>query len=352
MDTLTHTLGGALLGRALADRSPLSTRRAVWVGAIAGAFPDSDFILRFFTDPLTFLNLHRGVTHSLILLPLWAWLLSLIFALVHRRGSSAWRDYFLLASLAILLHIAFDAVTSFGTQVLAPFSDWKASWPTTFIIDPIFSGILIVGLVAAWRAGMEDARRGTQRARIALWGLLAYQLFLGLQWWSALEVARESLRAESLFSDSIELAALPQPFSPFHWKLVARDGERYHVAYLGLERELAPAAVADDDGMLFRLWGLYQPAEALSWESSSLFGEGGEVARAVWESEPFAPARRFLVLPRLFEVERREEGLCHWFSDQRFDLREIRAPFLFGVCDSGVGPRLYRRSGGQLSALD
>ncbi len=333
MDTLTHTLGGALLGRALADKTLLGPRRALWVGAIAGAFPDVDFILRFFTDPLTFLNLHRGVTHSLILLPLWAWLLSLIFALVHRRGSAAWRDYFLLASLAILLHIAFDAVTSFGTQVLAPVSDWKASWSTTFIIDPIFSGILIIGLITA-------------RARAALFALLAYQIFLGAMWWSAMETAREQLGPGS------EISVLAQPFSPFHWKLIARDGEAYRVAYLGLERDRVPEAVADEAGMLSKMWALYHPADDLVWESSSLFGEGGDEARELWESEAFAPTRRFLSLPRLFEVEDREEGRCLWFSDLRFELREIRAPFLFGACDDGDGPRLFRRRDGELLALD
>src|SRR3970282_2929773 len=49
----------------------LSQRARLMAGAAAAAFPDIDFALRAI-DTLTYLNLHQGVTHSLILLPVWA----------------------------------------------------------------------------------------------------------------------------------------------------------------------------------------------------------------------------------------------------------------------------------------
>ena len=93
MDTLTHALSGALLARATEPKDPrpdqLPRRARMWVGFWAAAFPDSDFITRFI-DPLTYLSVHRGITHSVIMLPLWALGLSLLFMLL-ARGKYSWR---------------------------------------------------------------------------------------------------------------------------------------------------------------------------------------------------------------------------------------------------------------------
>ncbi|PKO55674.1 MAG: hydrolase, partial [Betaproteobacteria bacterium HGW-Betaproteobacteria-21] len=86
MDTLTHALSGALAGRLLAPRASgtavrpvLPVWQAVVAGAAAAAFPDLDFVLGYVSE-LTYLRGHRGVTHSLLLLPLWALLVSLLMA--------------------------------------------------------------------------------------------------------------------------------------------------------------------------------------------------------------------------------------------------------------------------------
>ena len=87
MDTLTHALSGALIGRATAPRTrtadTLPNGRRMIVGALAAAFPDLDFITSYLT-PLSYLYNHRGITHALLLLPLWALLLSFLFAAIWR----------------------------------------------------------------------------------------------------------------------------------------------------------------------------------------------------------------------------------------------------------------------------
>ena len=70
LDTLTHALSGALLARAM----PAPARcggAAVAAGFFACAAPDLDFVVGF-AGPVEYLLNHRGVTHSLLLLPLWA----------------------------------------------------------------------------------------------------------------------------------------------------------------------------------------------------------------------------------------------------------------------------------------
>ena len=151
MDTLTHALSGALLARAThrpaVQRIPLGTR--TWIGFLACAFPDSDFMLHW-VDALFYFNWHRGVTHSLVLLPLWAaagaWLL-------HRASRRHWpmMELFWLLALAIGLHILGDLITAYGTRIWMPLSTTRVHWDFTFNIDLILTGILLAGLLLSCR---------------------------------------------------------------------------------------------------------------------------------------------------------------------------------------------------------
>ena len=118
MDPLTHALSGALLARAAAPLSSsthsgqivLPLRLQVAAGFAAAAFPDVDLVLRLI-DTLTYLNWHQGPTHSLVLLPLWAWLLAWLFSWLTRKRFS-WKLFMLPTCLGIAIHIAGDLVTS------------------------------------------------------------------------------------------------------------------------------------------------------------------------------------------------------------------------------------------------
>src|SRR3990170_7446171 len=153
MDTLTHALSGALLARASAskDAPPRSIPRRVAAGFFAAAAPDLDFVLAF-VSPLVYLEQHRGPTHSVLLLPLWALVLSWILAKLLREPRG-WRALYGISALALGAHIAGDLITSFGTLIFAPVSDARYAWGTTFIIDLWFTAIILAGLLASlgWR---------------------------------------------------------------------------------------------------------------------------------------------------------------------------------------------------------
>ena len=52
--------------------------------------------------------------------------------------------------LCLVTHPLLDAFTVYGTQILLPFSDYPVGWSTLFIIDPLYTLPLVVGVVAAW----------------------------------------------------------------------------------------------------------------------------------------------------------------------------------------------------------
>ena len=134
-----------------------AARERLLLGGAAAAFPDVDFV-GFLVDPLRFLAYwHQGPTHSLVLLPLWAVLLGAAYCGVTRRWQ-AFGEAAAVSGLGLASHIVLDVITVYGTQVLYPFSDRRVSLGTTFVIDPLFTAVIAVSLVASLRSGAAPYR--------------------------------------------------------------------------------------------------------------------------------------------------------------------------------------------------
>jgi inner membrane protein len=328
MDTLTHALSGALLARATEPRSPrpdqLPRGLRMCVGFLAAAFPDADFILSFL-DPLTYLDAHRGVTHSLVLLPLWAAGLALLFMFAVRRRYS-WKAFLGVCMLGIAVHIAGDVITAFGTIVFAPFSRWRAQVPTTFIIDPYFTGIIGAGLIAGivWKNTRLPAVVGFA----ALAGLVGFQY---LQHQRAVAVGDAYIAANKL--ESAQAHAIPQPFSPFNWMVVVRQPRGYHLAHISLTRDTAPPRPAENAWWFSRIDAAYRPVREARWQRVLRYGGNEpELVESAWNAEGLARYRDFAMFPALHRVDRTPERICVWFDDLRFKLEGRPGPFRFGAC--------------------
>src|SRR6266849_6573262 len=204
VDTLTHALSGALLARATApeDAPPRSLPRRVAAGFFACAAPDLDFVVAF-AGPVEYLANHRGVTHSLVLLPLWALAVSWVLAKILREPRG-WRALYGVTAIGLALHIAGDVITSYGTVILAPFSDWRAQIGTTFIIDLWFSGIIAAGLAAS--AVLRRSRWPAGAASALLAGYVGFQY---LQKERALEFGGRHARALGLRGSTVNVQPRP-----------------------------------------------------------------------------------------------------------------------------------------------
>src|SRR5712692_7137487 len=103
MDTLTHALSGALLARATApkDAPPASLPRRLAAGFFACAAPDLDFVVGL-VGPVEYLAHHRGATHSLVLLPLWAFVFSWLLAKILREPRG-WRALYGVTALGLVM---------------------------------------------------------------------------------------------------------------------------------------------------------------------------------------------------------------------------------------------------------
>jgi inner membrane protein len=345
MDTLTHALSGALVALATAPARaepgilPLRTRVAA--GFAAAAFPDADFVLRLF-DTLLYLNWHQGVTHSPLLLPAWAFVLAHLFSRLD-PGRHSWRAFYGTACMGIAIHIASDVITAYGLMLFAPLSSERFSLPLAFVIDPWFTAIIVGGLV-----GAALLPRGRAIAWVALIALLGYVGFLAAQQQRALAAGEAHVARHAL--TGTEIHALPQPLSPFNWKIIITEDDRYHVARTNVsgERRLWPPFSMID--ALKTMHEAYQPVARIDWHQVERFGHppSAAFAREAWQQPAFSGFRRFAEFPSLERIDAEEEGRdrCAWFMDLRFDLPAIPPSFRFAMCQDERGDWQMRRADG------
>jgi inner membrane protein len=221
MDPLTHVVTGV----ALSQFVPAPSR--AWAAA-AGFFfailPDLDYITSF-NSRLAYLKHHRGFTHSIVAL----FLFTLVIAGLGRLlGGPRWfRPLLLIGVVVLTSHLFLDWTTSYGTQLLSPFTRAKLSLDWVFIIDPYLTALLAAGALAAlistgWGRTVSAACLGLAAAYILLCGFYHHQ---------ALNLAREIYQPNP---PDTTLAALPQPFSPRRWLLVAAHPGEVRQAFVEL----------------------------------------------------------------------------------------------------------------------
>lgn len=309
--------------RTHAGTDPLSVRQRTLCGALAAGFPDID-IFFIVVDTLAYLNLHRGITHSLLMMPLWAGLLALLFGALSKRR---WQAFYFVCVAGLTIHIAGDMLTPYGTKIFAPFSDYRFSIWTTFVIDPILTGLLVSGLLVSVFVA--------QIARVAQLTLLAVVGYVGIQMWlhnHALHVAH-NFATERNLSHS-RAYALPQPLSPFHWKLMLEDADGYWEARVNLIGRVTRRPQPDASS-LTQIWASFHPQHAPNWQRIPRYGatfEDQAFAHAAWSAPALHGFRRFALFPVAYKITRGNPQTCVYFQDLRFALAGRTPPFRFGAC--------------------
>lgn len=329
VDPLTHALAGAALGRATAPAHPgptaLSVRSRVIAGTLAAVFPDVDGLLQF-VSPIAYLDQHRGLTHSLLMLPLWALALAWLFARVagDPRGPRPW---FGICAIGIASHAALDLITGYGTMLAAPISWHRFTLRTTFIIDLWMSGLLAAGLLGALLA-----RRSRIPAMAACVGVVAYVTFQLVMSERAEAFGRREAVARGIADARV--VAHPRPVSPLNWTVFLEGPDRVHFAHVNLLRREPRPEPGADAGFFESLDAPYRPLDDARWESRSRFGESKAeraLVESAWGADDLAFFRRFADLP-VFDGTR-PGASCVWFFDLRF-MTPGRAgvPFRYGAC--------------------
>jgi inner membrane protein len=281
MDNLTHSLVGLAAAKAGLERwSPGATAVCV----LAANASDADIAWLIFGDRWSFLQHHRGITHSLfgtlllaLAIPCLFWLVDLALAQLRSRSPRVNLANLLLVSLMTgATHPLLDWTNNYGVRLLLPWNDRWFYGDLVFIVDPFIwlllggavfltsarsrSGFLVWLLVGATltllvvvaplaRGGISDPRFLRTfwiSAMIAL--LIGYRLKLSKRWgrtipvtalsmllfyWSGLalihrqvlnQASRQVVPMAARDGEQIvDLAVMPTLADPLHWQCVAES---------------------------------------------------------------------------------------------------------------------------------
>ncbi|MFW2404133.1 MAG: metal-dependent hydrolase [Gammaproteobacteria bacterium] len=220
MDPLSQGMLGASLPQAL-TRGERAAAAGLF-GCLGGMAPDLDVLIRSPSDPLMFLEYHRQFSHALAFIPVGGVICGLLlYWLLGRRWQLSAKESCLYATLGYATHALLDACTSFGTQLLWPFSDTRFAWNVVSVIDPLFTLPMLALVVTA------GLKKRPLYARLALLWALAYLGMGLLQRDRAVDAGLEL--AAQRGHRPMQLEAKPSFANLLVWKTVYASDDTFYV---------------------------------------------------------------------------------------------------------------------------
>jgi inner membrane protein len=223
MDSVSQIALGAAVSVAVMGRHTPLGRAALW-GAVCGTLPDLDALIDH-GDAVRNMVLHRAETHAPFYLLLVSPLIAALIAVIHGDVRN-FRRWWLAVTLVLVTHPLLDVMTIYGTQLGLPFTNHPYGVGSIFIIDPLYTLPLLVGVIAALRL------RSTHGLR---WNLAGIGLSCAyLVWGVAIQhqirgTAEQQLRAAGVPFE--RLLATPTPFNSLLWRIVAVTPDGYLEGY-------------------------------------------------------------------------------------------------------------------------
>lgn len=220
MDSLSQiALGGAIGGLVGGKKYG---RKSVLIGMFLGGFPDLDVFIPY-GDPISNFTYHRGFSHSLLfcvaIMPLFAWLFGR-FRMVEDSYKNIRLN--LLIFLVLSTHVILDVFTIYGTQIFWPLPVPPAGFGSIFIIDPLYTLPLLIGLI--WYCITKNLKANHI-------GLIISSIYLI---WSLGAQGYVRTIAQEQIDQNQQLLVQPTPFNTLLWRVLIMEEEQYKVGYYSL----------------------------------------------------------------------------------------------------------------------
>ncbi|MBM7647764.1 inner membrane protein [Bacillus ectoiniformans] len=251
MDTITHTLFGIGLYKAInKENMNESEKRALLVTAIAGSqIPDIDVISKWWDTNGQYQMWHRGITHSIALVPVWAFLLTILNYIIFRVKST---HLFLIAALAVFIHDTSDVFNAWGTGYLEPFSNARLTLGTISIIDFVIWFIFLAVFLLSKRRKLQ---KEYQLYRIG-WVVIV------------LHVIVQSVQGYVLYEQhkhDYDQLALSADFIPWHYTIIGKKDGTVEIISDSLvtEKQLKERLYSNEEADLSELFARNPKAKTL-----------------------------------------------------------------------------------------
>lgn len=222
MDTLTHIVAGASIGEAVLGKK-VGKKAMLW-GALAANAPDVDAVMNFFVSDVDSLVMHRGLSHSvftaIVMGPILGWLLWRMYT----KKEAHWKEWAIMVTLNIFFHLFLDMCTVYGTGILTPFTDYRYSFDTIFVADPIYTLPLLVSVIALLIVNKNHPSRDTwNKTGLALSSI--YMIFAFYNHSAAINSVERAAKEKNIRSE--QFLATPTLFNNILWNVVVKDSSGY-----------------------------------------------------------------------------------------------------------------------------
>lgn len=271
MDSLTQIVLGAAVGEATLGRK-VGNKALLW-GAIAGTIPDLDvlYIKLIGGDAIDEIVLHRGFSHSILfaflMAPILGWLVNWLYKKKPQADFKGWTTLFFWS---IFTHPLLDSLTTYGTQLFLPFSDYRVSIASVFVVDLFYTLPFLLCVI-----GVSMLARTNSKRRLLNYvglGLSSTYLLIGLlNKYLATQVFEHDLAKKP---DKMELVFTGvTPLNIVLWYGVAETEDSFHVGYYSLfddNREIDWLAFQKNHQLLEGVENEYG-IDRLKWFSDQLY---------------------------------------------------------------------------------
>ncbi|MFC2176385.1 metal-dependent hydrolase [Bacteroidota bacterium] len=226
MDSLTQIVLGAAVGEAVLGKT-VGNKALLW-GGIAGTLPDLD-VLFATGGPIREIVVHRGFSHSItfavLMAPMLGWLVNWLYRKKNEANFKAWT---LLFFGSIFTHPLLDCLTAYGTQLFMPFTDYRISIASVFVVDLFYTVPFLLSIIILSFINRTNGWRKTINY-IGLALSSAYLLMGIVNKYLAADVFRNDLAAEP---EKMELVFTgTTPLNILLWYGVAESDSAFHVGY-------------------------------------------------------------------------------------------------------------------------
>ena len=223
MDPVTQGALGAACAQAVLYRFD---KKNAWIaGMLAGMAPDLDVLIRSPHDPMLSLLYHRQFTHALTFIPVGGLLVFLALQLFSRFRINR-TIIFVACLIGYATHGVLDALTTYGTVLLWPFTFKRFAFDVMSIIDPLVTIPLILGVV--WSQVFEKPRG----VRVGLF-IALLTLILNIIQHQRAEALVQAY-AEKKHLVFVKLRVLPNLASSTSWRALAYHDKKLYIFQLNV----------------------------------------------------------------------------------------------------------------------
>jgi inner membrane protein len=318
MDSLTQIILGAACGEAVLGKK--IGNKALLFGAIGGTIPDLDVFIGslLYNNEIDAMLFHRGFMHSILFSVLGAflfgWVVHKLYNSGKRLNTTSQKDWILLFFWSLFTHPILDCFTPYGTQLFAPFINYRVAFNNIAVVDPIYTLPFLICMIVLMFFNRKNNKR-------KLW----LKLGIGISSIYMIFTLGNKLYIDSIFRKSMNENRInytryrtqPSIFNNILWYAIVETDSSYYVAYYSLL----------DTKNRFSNWRALPKERALSP------AEFNDVNRLAWFSNQY------------YSVYKNDDD-TYRYNDLRYPLSDLENP------NSSIFSFLLFKENGRLNMID